>query len=254
MKKQYNREVKAGLNRTGKLKPEVVIERDLQHLPGAVRKYLDYVGVIGSPRVINFNMKAKGVIRNSPDYWMKLKSEQYNFYDEPSRFFYITAKRMGIPAVGLHAYKNRTAIMVIKLAGLFKVVDARGPEMDQAETVTLFNDMCVMAPATLIDQGIIWEDIDALTVRARFTNADITISATLVFNEQHQLVNFISDDRYETIDGKTFNNYPWETPLSDYHDFNGFMLASKGDLLFKRPEGDFCYGKFELCDVQYNVQ
>ena len=51
-------------------------------------------------------------------------------------------------------YKDEKAIMVIKLAGLFKVVNAKGVEMNQGETVTVFNDMCCMAPATLIDKDI----------------------------------------------------------------------------------------------------
>ncbi len=29
--------------------------------------------------------------------------------------------------------------------------------MNQGETVTMFNDMCVMAPATLIGPDIVWE-------------------------------------------------------------------------------------------------
>jgi hypothetical protein len=43
--------------------------------------------------------------------------------------------------------------------------------MTQSETVTLFNNMCLMAPATLIDSAIVWEAIDARTTKARFTNA-----------------------------------------------------------------------------------
>ena len=35
-------------------------------------------------------------------------------------------------------------------ASLFGVVDARGTEMNQGETVTFFNDVCVLAPGTLV--------------------------------------------------------------------------------------------------------
>ena len=44
--------------------------------------------------------------------------------------------------------------MEIKLAGLFKVVDACGPEMNRGETVSLFNDMCFMEPGSLISLTI----------------------------------------------------------------------------------------------------
>ena len=53
--------------------------------------------------------------------------------------------------------------------------------MNMSETVTLFNDMCLFAPATLIDKEILWEPVDPRTVWARFTHNGITISAMLYF-------------------------------------------------------------------------
>jgi hypothetical protein len=161
---------------------------------------------------------------------------------------------MGIPAKGIHLYKDEKAIMVIKLAGLFKVVDAKGPEMDQGETVTVFNDMCCMAPATLIDKNIRWETIDSLTVKASYTNGKITISAMLHFNEDGRLVNFISNDRFETADGKIYKNYPWSTPISEYIDYKGMKIASYASTIYHRPDIDFCYGEFRLKEIEYNCK
>lgn len=47
--------------------------------------------------------------------------------------------------------------------------------MDEAETATLFNDLCVLAPGALIDRGTQWREIDAHTVSASFTNASDTL-------------------------------------------------------------------------------
>jgi len=254
MKKTYENEVKIGLNRTKLTKPEILTEADIQHLPEVVQKYLRYVGVIGKEKVINFRLEFEGGIRSNPgDDWMKLSSVQYNFFDKPTRIFYIKARKMGIPAVGIHLYKNETAIMHIKLAGLFTVADAKGPEMNQGETVTVFNDMCFMAPATLIDKNIKWEPIDSLSVKAHFTNGSITISATLFFNETGELINFSSNDRYETKDGKTYKNYPWITPVvGGYVEVNGYRLPKGAKVIYIHPEGEFCYGEFFLKNVEYN--
>lgn len=253
MKRQYKREVKSALERTSVIDPGILTAADLEHLPVAVRHYLEYTGVVGKPKVVSFRMQARGGIRSNPeDDWMWFTSDQYNFYDQTSRFFWIAAKKKGIQASGLHAYKNGQASMVIRLLGLIRLVDARGPEMDQAETVTVFNDMCVMAPATLADAAIQWEERDSLTVDALFTHCGITIGATLFFNEDGQLVNFLSLDRYETADGKTYKNYPWETPITEYRQMGDYRLPAKADLIFKRPAGDFCYGQFELDTVIYN--
>jgi hypothetical protein len=127
--------------------------------------------------------------RNGP-----LTAEHYNFVDEPARFFYLNGSMFMIPVQGYHRYAGPSATMRVKAAALMPVVDASGNEMNQGETVTMFNDMCVMAPATLIGPAIRWKPVDALTARASFTNAGHTIRAELSFNEGGELTNFWSDD------------------------------------------------------------
>jgi hypothetical protein len=84
--------------------------------------------------------------------------------------------------------------MRVKAAALVPIVDLSGSEMNLGETVTMFNDLCVMAPAALIDPAIVWEPVDAFAARARFTNAGHTIVAELMFNKEDELTNFRSDD------------------------------------------------------------
>jgi hypothetical protein len=255
MKTLYKNEVIAGLNRTRLLETDKITQNDLQHLPPIVKKYLEYSGCVGKERLLNVRIKFGGRIRSGTEAtWMNFSSEQYNFFDIPTRIFYIKASKMGIPVNGIHLYKDEKAIMVIRLAGLFKIVDAKGPEMNLGETVTFFNDMCCMAPATLIDKNIQWEVSDSLTVKARYTNGKISISATLYFNERGELVNFISNDRFETEDGKLYKNYPWSTPVREYRDFNGIQVASSASTIYHRPDTDFCYGEFLMKEIEFNCQ
>src|SRR5512133_4163928 len=108
------------------------MESDLGHVTPIVKKYLEYTGCVGKEKLVNVRIKFEGKIRSKPgDSWMTFNSEQYNFFDKPTRVFYIKAYKMGIPATGIHLYKDEIAIMVIKLAGLLKIVDAKGEEMDQ---------------------------------------------------------------------------------------------------------------------------
>jgi hypothetical protein len=253
MKKRYQKAVLDALERTKNIKNEILKEEDIQHLPAIVQKYLQYAGVIGKEKVIRFRAEFKGGIRSkSSDEFMPLNSVQYNFTDNPTRLFYIVATKKGIPAVGIHLYIDAKAIFKIKIAGLFTIVDASGKEMNQGETVTVFNDMCLIAPATLIDRNITWETVDSLTVKAKFTNGGITVGATLLFNETGELTNFISYDRFETADGKIYKNYPWITPVTGYADINGYRLPSGAKLIYKHPHEDFCYGEFNLVNVEYN--
>jgi hypothetical protein len=253
MKQTYKKEVKEAFGRISQFPASLITEDDLRPLPVIVQKYLRITGVPGTEKVWNFRVEMEGNIRGKPtDNWMRLSSVQYNFIDDPARIFYIKAKKMGIPVVGLHLYKNETASMQIKLAGLFTVADARGPEMNQGETVTVFNDMCFMAPATLISKNIKWEILDLYTVKAYFTNGNITISAVLYFNEEGKLVNFISNDRFETTDGKSYKNYPWLTPVKEFREINGRMMPARAEAIYQYPDREFCYAEFEIKDVRMN--
>jgi hypothetical protein len=141
--------------------------------------------------------------------------------------------------------------MEIRLLGLFPVVDLKGlRELNIAETVTVFNDLCLFAPASLIDRKIQWEERDPLTAKATFYNGQNKISAILFFNEAGQLVNFSSDDRY-TI--KPLKQYPFSTPASHYLPFKDRMVPTYGETIWHYPDGEFVYGKFHLKKILYNV-
>ena len=248
---RFRVEVQEGLKRSMQQPP--VLEEDIRHLPAPVQKYLKYAGVVGKPRVQNVRARFSGGIkpRLGGDF-LGFVSQQYNFFDDPTRVFYIKSAMYGIPFDGLHLYKGPTATMQIRIASLIQIVDAKGPEMNQGETVTLFNDMCMLAPARLIDRNIAWRSVDSLTVEAKYSNKGITITAMLFFNDGGELINFTSDDRFESADGKTYNQYRWSTPLANYRDIGGRRIASYGETMWDTPEGKFTYGKFNLLEVEYN--
>ncbi len=254
IEREFRQNVVRNFENNNALSTEILSEADIAHLPAPVQKYIRYTGSVGRVKVKNFKAEFNGGIRFKRDEkYMSFSSTQYNFMDMPSRLFYIVAKKQGIPAIGLHLYQNEKAIFRIKLLGFFTVVDAAGRKMDQGETVTLLNDMCFMAPAALIDKRIKWESIDDLTVKAVYTNGNISISAMLFFNEKGELINFISNDRFET-DGKVYKNYPWSTPASAYTNVNGYKLPSAAKLVYSRPDGEFTYGEFVLKDIIYNLE
>ena len=246
----YRQDVKEGLERTAALKSDLITEKDLQPLPGPVQQYLRYVGMVGKPKVKNVRIVFEGEMRDKGKDWFQFTAEQHNFFDEPERFFFMKASVKGLPASGYHAYKADNASMQVKVLSLFPVVRLQGKEMFEGETVTLFNDMCLMAPATLIDSRIQWEAIDGASAKATFTNRGVRISAILYFNEKGQLVDFVSDDRLTVSDMK---KYRFSTPARDYKDFNGYRIMSYGEAIWHYPDGKFVYGKFNLKSVEYNV-
>ena len=248
----YERERDRGLARVAA--GPTLTEGELARLPAPVRQYLRRSGAVGKPRVKNLRVRWVGRMKPAPGAdWMDIRAEQYSFFDEPTRLFLLEASRYGVPFASLHLYIGPSATMQVRVASLVDIVDAHGAEMNQSETVTLFNDMCVLAPATLVDADIAWQELDERTVRGRFTNAGHTVSADLFFDPEGDLLNFVSSDRYQSADGKVYERFPWSTPLSAYRDFAGRRVATHGDAVWKHPEGDLVYGTFDVEDIRYNV-
>ena len=230
-----------------------VTDAELAPLPPPVQTYLRRVGVVGKPRVRSFHAVFAAQFRRARDAaWMDATAEQHSFFASPARLFLMRASQWGIPFVAFHRYVGDAATMQVRIAGLFDIVNASGPEMTQGETVTMLNDMCMLAPAALVDAPITWQPAGDRQVRATYTNAGKTISAVLTFDDAGDLVGFVSEDRYQS-DGKTYRRLPWSTPLRNYRDFGGVRVAAEGDAMWREPDaGEWVYGRFVLKRLTYN--
>ncbi|MBL8924078.1 MAG: hypothetical protein JNJ54_34795 [Myxococcaceae bacterium] len=254
---EYEREARALLAAAPGSLP-LVTDADLAGLPEPVARYLRYSGTVGQPRVANFRATWKGRIRGSPaEPWMSMSVDQVSTTTgaEPARLFLIDATMKGVPADVFHRFVGDAATFRVKVASLFTVVDAKGPEMNRAETVTIFNDLCLVAPAALIDPAIRWEPIDARAARATFTRGAETISAELRFDETGALVDFISDDRLAASpDGTQFTRKRWSTPVLAYGQFGAHRLLSRGEAKWHDGATSFTYAELELTGIEFNVR
>lgn len=252
---RYKKDAAAYLKHTGMFQPALLTENDIKYLPDPVKKYLRYTHSVGQPKIKNFRVVFTGGIRKKgqQDY-MPFSSEQYNFTSAATRLFFMNATMMRLPVAGYHCYKNGQALMDIRLFSLFKVQYQQGNEMNIAETVTFFNDMCCMAPATLVDERIRWLETKEDTVTAAFTVNRHTIHATLVFGKEGQLLNFISNDRFAQMDNGSMQQLTWSTPLKDYKEINRYRLPGYAAAVYTYPGGDFTYGTFCLKQIDYNLQ
>ena len=248
---QYLRDAEAGLARS--IGAPVVTETDLAGLPEPVQRYLRVTRTVGQPRVQNYRLRFRGRIRSAPgSRWMPFEAEQQSFADPPTRLFLMRARMFGVPVQAFHRSVGGRATMQVTIAGIVPIENARGDEMNRAETVTLFNDMCLLAPGSLIDPRIAWEPVDATTARARFSYGGQSIAAALFFNSTGELVNFVSDDRSRSEHDGTFAVRRFSTPVRDYRDFGPVRLMSFGEARWHLPEGEFTYGEFTLVEISYN--
>jgi hypothetical protein len=247
----YERATRDEAARQPEVTSATITNADLAPLPAPVQAWLRRTGVVGRPRVHDF------VVEMDADLWrtaegkpMRTRIVQHSFVDRPARFFYLRTSMFGLPVRGLHAYTGTSASMRIRAAGLFTVVDERGPAMHRAETVTVLNDLCLLAPAALLDSRITWAPVSDHSARVTFANGAVQVHAVLTFDSHGDLSDFSSDDRHVLAD----DGYRWTTPVRGYRDIGGLRLPAEGDAIWHYTDKpSFRYGRFVIRSVRYNT-
>ena len=234
------------------LETEVVTTDDIKDYPTALKKYFQYTGIIGKERATHIEMVMSGEMKMDEEKeFAPISVKQFSVMDPSTRVFFIRMKYNGLKINGIHYYDEEQAMMKIKLLDLLKVVDVSGETMRNAETVTVFNDMVLFAPSSLLDDRFTFEEIDDLTVKGTFNNDGIVVSATLYFNQEGQLINFVSYDRW-VVDDEIDHSVSWSTPIYEYKETNGLNLVYKGSAIWGFEDREFEYIKLEIEEVVTN--
>ena len=220
----YRDDIVVSRNAVSNLPTHVLNEGDVGPLPLPVQRFIRASGGVGKPVPRTITFEFKGDIRSKGGPWMPFTTTQVNTFDPPTRAFWMDATMKGLPTKGYHRYNDGEAHMRIKVLGTFPVIDISSAELDTAETVTWFNDLCLFAPGALIDKRITWEAIDDHRARALIVHKGISISAELVFDAQDRLVNFISNDRYYLEEDKSMTRCRFSTPARDHRVENGVLV------------------------------
>lgn len=226
---------------------------DLVELPDPIRRYVVRSGALGRPRPQNMRVVLDAAMYRAPGTApMTARSVQYTAFARPTRVFLMHARMFGLPVRALHVYAHEQARFTVRVASLVTMVDLRGEQISAAETVTVLNDICLMAPAALVDPRLAWEHVDDATARVTFTNGPHRVTATLAVDDDDELVGFWSDDRPDASTG-TFAPMRWSTPVTGYADADGRHLPHRGRAVYDRPDGPFTYGEVTIRSVDYDV-
>jgi hypothetical protein len=132
------------------LPAQLLTDEALVPLPAPVARYIRASGAVGRP--IPRSMRAvfdATMYRQPGGPAMPARSVQYSFFDDPARLFLMRARMFGLPVRALHLYREAAATFQVRVADLVTIVDQAGAEISGAETVTVLNDWCVMAPGVL---------------------------------------------------------------------------------------------------------
>jgi len=232
-------------------KHQVVSEEELEGLPDPVQTWLRKAQVLGRERIVSVRAVQDVHLRLEPDKpWMPAQAEQYFRTGEPG--FIWKAKIKAAPLfyiAGRDKYIDGHGNMLIKVMSLFPIADATGPEIDQGTLLRYLAEIIWFPTAALCDY-INWEQIDATSAQATMDYQGVTASGIFTFDDQTGLIRFEAE-RYRESGGK-YRLEPWLVEAGDFKEFGGFVLPSRGRIIWKPVTGDFEWYRVTVKEIEYN--
>ena len=223
--------------------PTPVTEADLAPLPGAAQRWLRAAGVVGHPRTWSYRVRFRTAFRLRPTGpWLKAESWQYTSALAPARVYAMRIDMAGgaLPLFGLDTYAAGHGRMVGRALGLVKVVDGSGPELDLGELTTYLDDAVLLAPSSLLVHAVTWDEVDERSFDVTLTDAGLASRARVTLDEQHQVVDVVSSDRFADLPGGMVRA-PWSTPRTPWVDERGRTFPAGARAVWHLPDGEYVY-------------
>ena len=249
---QVEQEVAAMFSANYQEESEIIAEDDINDLPKVVQKWLTRAGVVGQEKISAVRLKQEGKMKSTPQgNWMATRAEQYFTVDEPEFIWQVKVKMAPLlHLLGRDKYKAGSGNMLIKLLGLITVVDESGKEIDQGTLLRYLGEM-VWFPTAALSDYMQWAEIDSTTAKATMSYGGITAEAVFEFNHQGDVINF-SCQRYYKALGEPSRLEKYNIPLWNHKEFGGVRIPTEGEAIWELDEGDYCYYKLKVTDIDYN--
>lgn len=249
--REFKKEAIKVLSIDKKASAKKIRESDIEKLPEQMQKYMKYTRVMGREKIKTVGLKQGGSFRLKENQrWMPIKAEQY--YNLERVEFIWKGKINFAPFLSVYAIDRFTegkGNLMVKLLGLFKIVDAKGPEVDQGEMLRFLAE-AVWFPSVFVEDYFTWKEVETDAVRATLRWKNLSVSALLFFNDKNQITK-IKAKRYMEKEGN-FLLTDWEILTFDYKNLNGINIPTKANVIWKLPSGDFCYDRVEILKIKYN--
>jgi hypothetical protein len=231
----------------------VVTEEMLRDLPEPARRYLGYAGVVGRPFVGTVRLTQTGQIQLAAGQpWLPLHAEQHFSVQPPGFVWEVVVPADALPLLrGKDTFLDGTGRMLITAAGLFPIVDATGPELDQGEMLRFLSEM-MWFPAAFLGENVSFEPVDSGTARVSLTHAGRTATGTIFVDGDGKLARFEAD-RYYPGDGGNPSRQRWSTPVDEYGEFNGLRIPVRARAVWSLPAGDLEYIRITVTELQHDV-
>jgi len=231
--------------------PPLITTEMVQDLPEPVQRYMAFSGVVGRPWIDAVRLWQIGRFRQSAGQpWMPVTAEQTFTTNPPGFIWKARFKVAGLPLMNARdAYQDGHGHMYGKLAGIFTLFDARGPQIDQGTLLRYLGEM-VWFPTAFLGENISWLAVDENTAQVDLTHGGQAVSARMTFDAAGRPVNF-NAQRYRELNG-AYELHSWSVPMTVFEERFGLTIPVRGMVTWNLSAGDLPYYEWNITEIEYN--
>jgi hypothetical protein len=228
----------------------------LQNLPKPVQNYFRYALTDSLPFIRTTRLEQVGKLKVTPRSrnWSTFRSTQI-ISEDPVSFiwdakikfaplFHIRVRDSFIDAIGEGNVYLMSAISVSS--------DRDKPELNSGALYRYLAEAVWHPTALLPQSGVVWESLDENRAIAHFKKFDITVSLEFRFNRSGEITGIYTNDRYGKF-GDKYIKYPWEGKFSEYREFNGIKIPTRGEVGWYLPEGWWLFWQGKIVDAEFEL-
>ena len=225
---------------------------NLGNLPTIVQKWLTVSGVFHTEKTVLVRLRQKGEMKTSPSgRWMPFTAQQYFNCKDPA-FVWVT-KVNPLPLLYMNGRDKLTDAqgeMLIKLFGIFPVVnEGKNEKINAASMQRYLAEMCWF-PSAALNKYLIWESIDETSAKAILTLDNESVSGVFTFTSEGEFHSFETKRYYGS--GKDAELEIWHIEALEQKLFDGIKIPSKCKVTWRLEEGDFNWLNLEITALEYN--
>lgn len=242
---RFKGDVRRLFEQTGSLPDRNFSYEQLEGLPEPVRRYFLNVMKAGQPYIRYVRLKHGGWFKTGKDRKkMNIEGEQYFTTSKPG--FVWKGKTSLFSAWDM--YLNDKGRLVVSLFGLIRIVNEKGPEVNQAELLRWLGESVWFPTNLLPRENLHWSSIDDSHARLTFEYKGLSIYYRVTFNDNNEIVK-LETERYMGDEGLT----PWVGEVSEYQEVEGVWVPTVIKASWILEDGKYTYGHFRVREMEYDV-
>lgn len=221
--------------------------RELDALPAPVRRNLLRSNIVGKEHLRSVRTRGSGQIALKGK-WMPIEFEQYT--TTAGRSWFVRGSMNGVMSMTGHdSYRDGRGRMSIRLNEMH-FQETVGPEMDRSALVTLLSEL-VSIPTAFA--RVEWAPVDDRSASASITDAGVTVSGICTYDDEGDLMEFTSDDRYQTQNDGTQKNVRWSAPGLEIGELGGMRTWLRAGGVWHEKTGPSQYVEIRFRELEQDI-